>query len=64
MMALYIPMHPSSKIPMMALCERNARANFRPSTFRGRRELDVLYGTTCDVSCVTTFPVSSTSSDP
>ena len=63
MMALYIPMHPSSKIPMMAFCFRNSRANFTPADSAAAGTRASCTGSTCDVSCLI-FPFFSQRREP
>ena len=61
MIALYMPMQPSSKIPMIAFPESNRRAIFSPALRDEPGTLTSLNFSTCDVSCLT-FPSLSHSS--
>src|SRR5437667_384304 len=55
MIALYIPMHPSSNTPRIAFPERKRRAIFSPYFLAAEGILTSLNFTTCEVSCFT-FP--------
>lgn len=60
--ALYMPMQPSSKTPMMAFSARSSAASASPSSFSGLSGSSGS-GRTCDASCVIE-PVSVHSSIP
>src|ERR1700759_5060714 len=54
-MALYMPMQPSSKIPMIAFSDSNRRAIFSPALRDETGTLASLNFRTCEESCLT-FP--------
>src|SRR3984893_516915 len=58
MIALYIPIQPSSKIPMIAFSSWSFRAIFSPNFLDAPGTFVSLYFTTCEASCFT-FPSSS-----